>query len=165
LVHDPKGSYQRRKTDGAIASSHYEAAAIEAAERGITTSQLLTTQRYKWITLAEMTPPVQPVEPAPIPDPVPPTIKSGPSSARDASEARDLRSPPKSGFDTTQTIHNAHYERPNMMTAQISIGFVLIVLGIVFAVLAGLPILLSLGCAAIGGTMLMSGISNRRKSQ
>lgn len=51
------------------------------------------------------------------------------------------------------------------MTAQISIGFGLIVLGLVFAMLTGMPILMSLGCASLGGALMMAGISNRRKPQ
>ncbi len=165
VVHHPDGSYMRRRTDGTVASRYYEAAAIEAAERGITRSQLLTTEKYKWLTLAEVTPPVQSVEPTPIPDPVPPSTKSGLGSARDASKAKDVPPPPRSGFDTVQTLGNAHYDRMSRMTAQISIGFGLIVLGLVFAMLTGMPILMSLGCASLGGALMMAGISNRRKPQ
>lgn len=47
FVHDPDGSYMRRRTDGAVAKDYSAAVDIEADERGITSSQLLTTQRYK----------------------------------------------------------------------------------------------------------------------
>lgn len=48
------------------------------------------------------------------------------------------------------------------MTAQISIGFGLMVLGVLIAPLDGLPILLSLACAILGGALLRRGLSNRR---
>lgn len=136
-VHGPQGGYMRRRTDGTVAASYYEAAEIEAAERGITRSQLLRTQRYKWLTLAEVTPP-----------PV--------SEEADAEQG----SPPDSRFDTARPIRNAHYHRTDVMTAQISMGFGLMVLGVLLALLSGLPILLSLACAILGGALLKRGLSN-----
>lgn len=170
-MHHPEGSYMRRRTDGAVASRYLEAAEIEAAERGVTRSEFLNTQKYKWLTLADVTPPVvsdvttTAVGAETTPSPAFPSAAGDTGPSEEVSKGKDSQPSPSPSYDTTRTIGNAHYDRMNLMSAQISIGCALIVLGAALALLTVLPILLSLACAALGGALLMAGLSNRRKSE
>jgi hypothetical protein len=167
-VHHPSGNYMRRKTDGTVADSYYEAATIEAAERSITRSQFLRTQKYKWLTLAEVTSPVVSDIPTGAvgaevtPSTASPSASGEAVSFDGASKVEASQPSPGPSYDTAQTIGNAHYERMNLMSAQISIGCTLIVLTVMLAVL---PILLYPACATLGGALLATGLSNRRRSQ